>query len=133
MTATLEHANITVANPAETAAWMTQVFGWHIRWQGDAKDNGHTIHIGSDTSYIALYSPPSEVSDPPYSYTTRGALNHLAVVVEDDAATEKLVREQGFKPINHADYEPGRRFYFNDDNGVEFEVVCYDTEDANPA
>ncbi|MGJ8556368.1 MAG: VOC family protein, partial [Sulfitobacter geojensis] len=31
-----------------------------------------------------------------------------------------------FKTSNHADYEPGRRFYFHDTDGVEFEVVQYD-------
>jgi glyoxylase I family protein len=27
---------------------------------------------------------------------------------------------------NHDDYEPGRRFYYNDEDGIEFEVVNYD-------
>ncbi|HBR42432.1 MAG TPA: glyoxalase, partial [Sulfitobacter pontiacus] len=31
-----------------------------------------------------------------------------------------------FTPVNHADYEPGRRFYFRDHDGVEYELVQYD-------
>ena len=29
------------------------------------------------------------------------------------------------EPFNHDDYEPGRRFYFFDWDGIEFEVVSY--------
>ena len=31
----------------------------------------------------------------------------------------------GYEPCNHADYDPGRRFYFDDEDGIEFEVVSY--------
>ncbi|MBT8154893.1 VOC family protein [Epibacterium ulvae] len=126
MTAILEHANVTVTTPAATAAWMEKVFGWHIRWQGDSIDGGHSMHVGSDTSYVALYTPNSELNEAPSSYVTRGGLNHLAVIVEDYEATERAVVSAGFKPGEHYDYEPGRRFYFHDDNGIEFEVVTYD-------
>ena len=57
MPARLEHANITVTDPQATAAWMTQIFGWRIRWQGDAIAGGNTIYIGTDSSYVALYTP----------------------------------------------------------------------------
>ena len=48
--------------------------------------------------------------------------------MRDDRAAGVLVIgvvEAGFKPINHADYEPGRRFYFHDHDGIEYEVVSY--------
>jgi hypothetical protein len=35
------------------------------------------------------------------------------------------VTSEGFAPKNHADYEPGRRFYFDGPDGVEFEVNSY--------
>lgn len=31
----------------------------------------------------------------------------------------------GFTPFNHGDYEPGRRFYFLDGDGIEYEIVSY--------
>lgn len=126
MTAVLEHANVTVADPAATAAWMEKVFGWHIRWQGGSIDDGHSIHVGTTDSYVALYTPNSALNVAPSSYATRGGLNHLAVVVDDYEATERAVKAAGFQPGEHYDYEPGRRFYFHDDNGIEFEVVHYD-------
>jgi len=126
MSATLEHANITVTDPQVTAAWMADVFGWHTRWSGASIHNGVSLHVGGADSYLALYQPPTPPQAPGNSYTTRGGLNHLAVVVDDIKATEAAVVAAGFTPTNHADYEPGLRFYFRDSDGIEYEVVQYD-------
>ncbi|MCB1384959.1 MAG: VOC family protein [Nitratireductor sp.] len=122
---TLEHANITVSDPQATAAWLGRVFGWHTRWQGEAKDNGYTVHVGTDNAYLAVYA--ARVTRKPASgaRTAPGGLNHVGIVVDDLDETEKRVIAEGFKPMNHADYEPGRRFYFDDHDGIEFEVVSY--------
>lgn len=125
MTAILEHANFTVPDPQATARWMEEIFGWHIRWQGDAMAGGHTVHVGSEAQYVALYTPGDEVIKKGVNYTQVGCLNHIAVVVEDLDAMETAVKAHGFKTSNHADYEPGRRFYFHDADGIEFEVVEY--------
>ena len=126
MTAILEHANVCVADPHATAAWMEKVFGWHIRWEGPAIHGGYSVHVGTKDSYMALYSPPEDIKDPLPRYANKGALNHLALIVDDLDRAEAAVKEAGFTPINHADYEPGRRFYFLDNEGVEYELVQYD-------
>lgn len=126
MTAILEHANITVTDPEATAKWMKEVFGWHTRWSGNSIHKGFSLHVGGENSYLALYAPQTAPTAPGNSYTTRGGLNHLAVVVTDIEATEAAVKAAGFTPNSHADYEPGRRFYFDDQDGIEFEVVQYD-------
>ncbi|NNE51969.1 MAG: VOC family protein [Sulfitobacter sp.] len=126
MPAQLEHANYTVSDPARTAAWMEKLFGWHIRWQGDAMAGGHTIHVGTKDHYLALYTPGKPDQSTVANYTTVAGLNHIAVVVDDLEATEKAIKAHGFTTGNHADYEPGRRFYFHDDDGIEYEVVQYD-------
>lgn len=125
-TAFLEHVNVTVSDPEATAKRLETWFGWKVRWKGDAKNGGTTYHIGNDTSYIAAYSPPQ----PPEpsnanTYLTHGGLNHVAVVVDDLDATEARIKAGGYRTHNHGDYEPGRRFYFDDDDGIEFEVVSY--------
>lgn len=124
--AKLEHTNFTVKDAAATANWMAQVFGWHIRWQGDSIHGGHSIHVGSEDSYLAIYTPktPADAATDD-SYTTIGGLNHLAVVVQDLDAVEAKVKAQGFETHSHADYEPGRRFYFHDADHIEYEVVQY--------
>jgi len=85
-----------------------------------------TYHIGNETSYIAAYSPPQDTTPVPGErYDHHGGLNHIAVVVDDLDATEDRIKASGFKTHNHQDYEPGRRFYFYDDDGIEFEIVSY--------
>ncbi|WP_071673037.1 VOC family protein [Nioella nitratireducens] len=123
-TAFLEHVNVTVTDPKATAQLLCDLFGWRIRWQGDAISGGYSVHVGNDDSYVAVYSQGGTM-DAPDRYRTPGALNHIGVVVEDIDATETKVREAGFTPFNHADYEPGRRFYFDGPDMIEIEVVSY--------
>ena len=127
MTAALEHVNLTVADPTAFAATLCDLFDWHVRWQGKAIADGYAVHVGNDVAYVAVYTgpggrPTAEAGD---SYSTRGGLNHIGVTVADLDATEARVRAAGFSTHSHADYEPGRRFYFDGPEGVEFEVVSY--------
>ena len=126
--ASLEHVNVTVSDPDRTAAMLCDLFGWHVRWQGDSMMGGRTIHVGVDDAYVALYSPEETRKNGPSSYVTRGGLNHIGVTVDDLDAAEQRVLAAGYQTHNHADYEPGRRFYFNDHDGIEFEVVHYPAE-----
>lgn len=123
----LEHTNYSVSDPARTAQMLIDIFGWHIRWQGDARDgSGYTVHVGTDDAYVALYATPGQMQDRDHDpYVTVAGLNHIGVVVEDFEATETRVRAAGFTPGEHHDYEPGRRFYFFDHDGIEYEVVNY--------
>lgn len=125
MTAQLEHVNYTVKDTRTTADWMARVFGWKVRWEGDSIANGYTMHVGTADQYVALYSPTQANAPFDDNYQTTGGLNHIAVAVQDIDATEQRVMDAGFKPVNHADYEPGRRFYFHDQDGIEYEVVQY--------
>ena len=123
--AVLEHVNVTVADSVASAAVLCRLFGWHIRWQGRAKSGGWTVHVGTDTQYVALFTPPEGLQpgvDPTFA---RNGLNHIGLVVEDLEATEAAIRAAGYVTENHADYEPGRRFYFTEENGVEIEVISY--------
>lgn len=87
---------------------------------------GRTIHIGTDAGYVALFSPGETATADVDTYRTAGMLNHLAVFTEEDIdAVEARVREAGFKPTNHSDYDPGRRFYFDDADGIEWEVASH--------
>ena len=59
------------------------------------------------------------------SYRTIGGLNHIAAFTDDIDAAEAAVKNAGFTPRNHADYAPGRRFYFHDKDGIEWEVASH--------
>jgi catechol 2,3-dioxygenase-like lactoylglutathione lyase family enzyme len=120
----LEHVNITVSDPQATAEMLCDLFGWEIRWSGKAKEHGVTYHVGDKDSYVAVYSRggSDQVGN---NYTTPGGLNHIGVVVADLDAVEAKVKAAGLTPHSHADYAPGRRFYFDDPDGIEIEVVSY--------
>ncbi len=122
----LEHVNITATDPVRTAQILCTLFDWKIRWQGDAIHGGKTVHVGEKNSYIAVYKPPCDLQSAADSYETRGGLNHLAIVVDDLDKVEKRVIDADYKTYNHGNYEPGRRFYFRDENQIEFEIVSYD-------
>ena len=121
----LEHANLTVKDPDATAQILVTLFDWRVRWSGDAIYGGYSVHVGGEHSYLALYALESAQGKSVDSYRHLLGLNHLAIVVDDLDATEKAVLAAGFQPHSHADYEPGRRFYFKDKNRLEFEVICY--------
>ena len=123
--ARLEHVNITVSDPKATAGWIERIFGWKVRWEGAGMETGYTVHIGEDDTYVALFTFPDTPEPKSTSYVTKGGLNHWAVVVDDLDAGEERVKAEGFTPKSHANYEPGRRFYFHDNDDIEIEVVQY--------
>jgi catechol 2,3-dioxygenase-like lactoylglutathione lyase family enzyme len=132
-TSSLEHANVTVSDPVATARWLCEVFGWRKRWQGVAIHGGTTVHVGGADSYLALYSLGHSLEERPHlSYHVRGGLNHIGIRVDDLDAVEKRVVAAGFVPHSHAQYEPGRRFYFEDHDGIEFEIVAYAESTTSP-
>lgn len=121
----LEHVNLTVSDPQAAALDLVKIFGWKIRWSGPSMDSGHTVHVGGERFYVALFSMDPDAAAVKDSYRTRGAVNHVAVVVDDLKEIEERVVAAGLKPQSHQTYEPGSRFYFYDREGVEFEVVSY--------
>ncbi len=118
----LEHVNLTVSDPDRSSILLQDLCGWHERWRGPSQLGGRTIHVGSARDYIALYTHDRAAGP----YPKGAPLNHVALVVEDLGEAERTVLAAGLEPFNHGDYEPGRRFYFFDWDGIEFEMVSYD-------
>lgn len=120
--ARLEHINVRVSDPDRTAAFLTRLCGWHERWRGPSQLGGWTIHLGSEYDYIALYQGEEPLSG---KFAKGQPLQHIGLVVDDLDAAEQVVITAGLTPFNHADYEPGRRFYVFDWDGIEWEIVSY--------
>jgi catechol 2,3-dioxygenase-like lactoylglutathione lyase family enzyme len=120
----IEHVNVTVTDPARAAALMQALFDWRIRWSGPARDGGHTIHVGSDDHYLALYTG-RDAAYTAEDFAKGRPLNHIGVEVDNLDEVETRVVAAGLTPFNHAAYDPGRRFYFLDPDGIEYEVVSY--------
>ena len=117
----IEHVNLTVSDIDRSAALFERLLGWHRRWRGEAMNGGETIHVGEELTYLALYTDGRD-----HAGQAKGRpLNHVGLLVDDLDAAERIVVEHGLEPFSHADYAPGRRFYFFDWDGIEFEVVSY--------
>lgn len=120
----IEHVNITVSNPDRSADFLTRVFDWHIRWRGPSALGGHSIHVGNEQFYLAVYSPELGQAEPADHRKGR-PLNHIGIVVDDLDEVERRVVAEGYETFSHDDYDPGRRFYFFDHDGIEYEIVSY--------
>ena len=120
----IEHVNLTVTDPERTTRVMEQLFGWHVRWQGPSLQGGRTIHVGDDRTYLALYTHHGAAT-PPEHFAKGRPLNHVGILVDDLDAIEARVVAAGLRPFSHMNYDPGRRFYFLDHDGTEFEIVSY--------
>jgi hypothetical protein len=86
MTARLEHLNFTVADPMGFAELLCRLFDWKIRWQGSAIHSGHTVHVGGEDSYMAIYGGRlgvklAEMKD---RYSTRAGLRAVSVLTESN-------------------------------------------------
>jgi catechol 2,3-dioxygenase-like lactoylglutathione lyase family enzyme len=120
----IEHVNVTVSSPETTADLLERVFGWRVRWKGPARDGGRTLHIGTDAHYVALYTGAGAQYGAD-DFAKGRPLNHIGVEVDDLDAVEARVVAAGLRPFSHGDYDPGRRFYFLDPDGIEYEVISY--------
>jgi catechol 2,3-dioxygenase-like lactoylglutathione lyase family enzyme len=119
----IEHVNLTVSDPERMAGLLNRLFDWHVRWEGPARDEGRVIHVGDERTYLAVYTP---AGGPDADIFAKGRpLNHVGILVDDLESIEQRVIDAGLVPFAHADYDPGRRFYFLDYDGTEFEIVSY--------
>jgi glyoxylase I family protein len=117
----IEHVNLTVSDIERSAALFERLLGWRQRWRGEAQGGGETIHVGEERTYLALYTDRRT-----HSGQRKGRpLNHVGFQVDDLDAAEQMVTAAGLEPFGHGDYAPGRRFYFFDWDGIEFEMVSY--------
>lgn len=117
----IEHVNISVTDPERSSALFQKLCGWHERWSGASQLGGRTIHVGNERDYLAIYTSETAAG----GYSKGQPLNHVGLLVDDLDAAEQIVVEAGLKPFGHDDYEPGKRFYFFDWDGIEFEIVSY--------
>lgn len=132
-TGTIEHANITVTRPERSAELLRQLLGWEERWRGKSQLGGDTIHVGAPgngAGYIALYTNAEVQAEKDRRYAKGQPLNHIGLLVDDIAAAEHVVVAAGLEPFGHDEYEPGKRFYFFDWDGIEFEIVSYSGDGA---
>ena len=129
MSCYLEHANVTVKNLDEIVSFITTaVPEFKIRGQGETVyETGPQkwLHLGTDSSYIALYEPRPGSEEYPQG-VPKPVLNHLGIVLDDADAAQLRLREAGYKEGLVAEPHPYRkRIYFFDPEGNDWEFFEY--------
>ena len=122
----LEHINMTVSDLDRSIYFYTTLLGLKLRWRREAGEDTAAAHVGDDRHYLALFQAGSGASPARSDYEAVG-LNHFGFVVDDlDEARDRLV-DLGISAHSEANYDPGRRLYFLDPDGIEVELVEYQT------
>ncbi len=124
----LEHANMTVNNLDQSIHFFQSAFPDFIIRGGGDSDGRKWIHLGNDTTYIAINEAVEEIHNEK-NYSTSG-FNHVGFVVEDVAEISEQLLAAGYKRSYPKQVEEFRiRDYFFDADGNEFEFVQYLSED----
>lgn len=121
----IEHVNLTVSDLARSVKFYRELFGFDVRWEGTTSTGVAAAHVGDEKFYVALFQ--AEQSGRVEKDYARVGLNHFGFVVDDLAAMKARLAELGVAPTSEMDYEPGVRLYFHDPDGIEIELVQYET------
>jgi catechol 2,3-dioxygenase-like lactoylglutathione lyase family enzyme len=81
------------------------------------------VHAGNGHTYLALFEAERK-GHSPADYGVAG-VNHIGFEVDDLEIYRQRLEELGVSVHLEADYEPGRRIYFYDPDGIEIELVEY--------
>ena len=119
----LEHINFTVSDLDRSLSFYGDLLDLKVRWQGTTNDGRPAAHLGDPRSYLALFQAASPGTTS-VDYEQVG-LNHFGFVVDDLEAVRRRLGALGIEAHLEADYEPGRRLYFYDPDGIEVELVEY--------
>ena len=130
MTIRLEHANLIVRDIDGMVKFLETAFP-EFGVRGEGTNNGaRWLHIGSESTYIALNEADSEPKETWRPYTGKPGLNHLGYEVDDAEALRNRMLTAGYRdstvPNNH---EYRKRVYFYDPEGNDWEFVQYFSED----
>lgn len=122
----LEHVNLTVAEIDRSIAFYCEVFRFRVRWRGTTSDGQPAAHVGDEHCYLAFFQASDGSGGAETDYERVG-FNHLGFVVDNLDEARHRLQKLGVTPHLEAIYEPGVRLYFLDPDGIEVELVQYDT------
>ena len=124
----IEHANITVPSIDTALEFIPIVAPDFTIRRDEVSERGYRwVHVGNEQSYFALQEPhPGFEPQSPHEAYRNFGVNHLCLTIDDAAAVEKLLLQNGYKPNGPMIEETYRkRIYFYDHTGIEWEMIEY--------
>ena len=127
----MEHANIHVTDVDAVTDFITTAFpSFKIRHDSGTEDPERWVHLGDDTTYLAIYRATAASAEKWRPYSGKPGLNHIGFVVSDVEALRGRLLDAGYEETTIPNDHPARkRIYFNDPEGNDWEFVEYMTED----
>jgi hypothetical protein len=123
----LEHIHVNVDSLAVTRDFLEAAVPTIVRrGGGNAPGYGPWLHVGDDSSYIALTEVPGS--------TTAPNLRHIGIVVNDIAGLIARLQAAGYSPADASELDSHphrRRIYYADGNGLDWEFVEYLTANVH--
>lgn len=131
MSARLDHANLIVRDLDGAIRFLQTAFpDFSVRGGGTSLDGGRWVHVGTDSTYVALSEATQDAVEPWHPYAGKPGLNHLGFEVDDADAVRDRLRAAGYRDSTVPNAHPARkRVYFLDDEGNDWEFVEYLTDD----
>jgi catechol 2,3-dioxygenase-like lactoylglutathione lyase family enzyme len=122
----LEHVNLTVTDLDASVAFYCKLLDFKVRWEGQALATKGTVrasHVGNDRVYLSLFE--AEETGRTSADYGRAGMNHFGFVVDDLDDARRRLADLGGTPHFAPEYDPGRRIYVFDPDGIEIELVQY--------
>ena len=120
---------MTVSDLQRSIDFYSRLLGLTVRWRGTTPDGKPAAHVGDERlggSYLALFQTRTGSPARPTDDYDAVGLNHFGFIVPDLDEARRCLVSMAITPHLEADYEPGRRLYFHDLDGIEVELVQYD-------
>ena len=131
----LEHANICVHDINGMIGFLRTAFPeFKIRYDGIGADGERWVHVGTETTYIALKQVSIQSENKWIPYSGKPGVNHLAYEVSNIDIVRDNLNSSGYKDTTipeNDDHPHRKRIYFNDPEGNDWEFVQYYSDKNN--
>ena len=130
MSTKLEHANLCVDDIDGMIKFLqTALPDFIIRHDETGIDGDRWVHIGNDTTYIALNNSTEKESSDWKSYSGKSGVNHLGYMVDNaEQVRSRLLAADYIESTIENNHPFRKRVYFYDHEGRDWEFVEYLSE-----
>ena len=130
MSTKLEHANLCVVDIDGMIKFLQAALSdFIVRHDETDSDGDRWVHIGNDTTYIALNNSTQKDSSDWTPYSGKPGVNHLGYMVDNaEQVRSRLLAADYIESTVENNHPFRKRLYFYDPEGRDWEFVEYLSE-----